>query len=275
MTYDAIELSEQSGRPVEVYRFAVASETYDYTSAEDEVTVGGITYSPRAIVRGSFQRGPDERARPLSVTLPVDDAYVRRFVGIPPGQRTTLTIRRYHRNDGATPEMRLAFKGFVQSVRFTEDVISAVLAAYTLEGRLGNEMPKFTFANSCGHFLYDDGCGVDEDDPANKLSSVVTAVSGSTITVAGAGAFNGGNRFPAGFVRAPGFDEQRQILGQSSDVLELMLPFPVSVVGSSVDVYSGCDHLATGHCSTRYANVPRIQGWPFVPKKNIFATGLD
>lgn len=276
MTYESFEGSVDSGRPVEVYRFAISADTYDYTSAEDQVVVGGITYSPKAILRGSLRRGPDERTRPLGITLLSDDALARRLVIVPPGQRVTVTLRRIHRDDGATPEARVMFIGFVQSSRLTDDGRSMVLSAYTLEGRMGNQLPRFTFSGSCQHFLYDTGCGVDENLPANKMTSVVTAIAGNTVTVTGAGAFGGGgSQFLAGFLRSPGFDEQRQIVAQSGDVLTLISPFPVSLIGATVDVYRGCDHRITGHCSTRHNNVGRFRGWAFVPKKNIFATGLD
>jgi len=276
VTYHAHETSEQDGRPVEIYRFTIGSDPpYLYTSAEDTITVAGETYAPIAIMRGSIVQGPDERSRPLEVTMPGTAEFARRFAGIVPGQSALLTLRRFHRDDGATPQVITSFIGTVHAARFGDDGQSLVFPVYSLEYGLSKTVPRFGFQSVCNNVLYDFLCGVDEDDPANKFTSTVTAISGNDITVAGAGAFGGGNQFSAGFAKPQAFNDFRTILGQAGDVLTLMLPFPMALLGSTVVVYRGCDHLIEGDCSLKHANVGNNGGYPWVPRKNPFVTGLD
>ena len=59
-------------------------------------------------------------------------------------------------------------------------------------------------------------------------------------------------------------------------MLTLLLPFNTTDVdvGTSVEVFAGCDHsLAT--CKAQYDNVANYGGFAFVPLRNPFESGLD
>lgn len=77
-----------------------------------------------------------------------------------------------------------------------------------------------------------------------------------------------------------GGDDHRLILSQSGDDVTLLLPFPETIVGSTVVLLAGCDHSITT-CDTKFntpedtlSNVINYGGFAFVPNKNPFETGL-
>ena len=69
--------------------------------------------------------------------------------------------------------------------------------------------------------------------------------------------------------------DYRLILSQDGDTVTLLLPFNTSqvTVGTSVDVYAGCDHTIA-ICKTQFDNVINYGGYAFVPLKNPFQSGL-
>jgi hypothetical protein len=62
-------------------------------------------------------------------------------------------------------------------------------------------------------------------------------------------------------------------LAQAGDVLTLILPFSVDMVGKVVTVYAGCDR-SIAMCVAKFDNLNNFRGCPYVPTKNIFLTGL-
>ena len=48
---------------------------------------------------------------------------------------------------------------------------------------------------------------------------------------------------------------------------------PDSVVGQDVDVFAGCDHTVDT-CDQKFDNVINYGGWPYVPSKNPFESGI-
>jgi len=53
------------------------------------------------------------------------------------------------------------------------------------------------------------------------------------------------------------------------------LPFSTSPMGQTVKCNKGCKHRVTADCLNRFANTANYGGFPYVPKKNPFQTGLD
>ncbi len=157
-TFDALESSLESSRPIEVYRFALGGDTFLFTSAEDSITLGGDTYEPEAISRGPIAQGQEERRRVLDVTVPSGNSLALRYRGTPPGQKATLTIIRLQRDEVPTfATQELVYKGSVQSVRFPDAGETAKIAVQSIEAASSRIIPKFTYAGMCNHMLYDPG----------------------------------------------------------------------------------------------------------------------
>lgn len=271
MTFDLREISQADGQPVELYEFALGSEQFNYTSAEDEIAIGATKYTPVEIERTTILLGAETRRDVLTVTMPSSVAPASRYVTIVPGQRGTLTIKRQHRTDTPTPETIVIFKGLIRAVGFTDDGFKTQMAVVPLTAGLGREIPRFTFQGLCNHVLYDSRCKVLQSN--FQTTAVVTAVVGNVLTIPGLNV-NPDGFFTSGFVQLQGGLDFRLILEHVGNDVTLLLPFPDSVLDLSVDTFAGCDRtLAT--CKTKFDAVLNYGGFAFVPLRDIFRTGID
>lgn len=273
MSYSSFETSVEAGQPVELFEFRIGLETFRYTSSQLEIVNGGLTYAPSPITRSDIGIAiNDSSVERLEVIVPADNAFAAKYKTYPPGQRATFTLRRVHRPD---PEAITLFKGTLRNISFSEDGRQAVMQFLPLTSGFGRTIPRFTYSGQCNHMLYDARCKIDKDNPSFKHQSQVTAVSGVTITVAGVAAFSGSfaDFFVAGYVE---FDNDfRAIVAQSGDVLTLISPFGVNPLNEIVIVRAGCKQRIVEDCTNKFNNAINFGGFPWVPKKNPFITGLD
>ena len=271
-SFDAFETSQESSRPLEVYEFAIGGTTYRYTSAEDEITLGGNTYSPKAIARDAITQSSEDRTRSLGITLPGNDAFAAQYKEIAPGSKATVSIIRLQRDESPTFDTQvLAYKGEVKSVSFPNDGYVALVNCQGIESAFNQVLPRFTYSGQCNHVLYDPGCGV---DPSSfDLIGTVSAVSGSVITLPGANAQADGY-WTAGYATPVGSDDFRLILAHTGNDLTLLLPFATDVSGQQVQIFAGCDHVLTGDCANKFDNVLEFGGFAFVPTRNPFQGGI-
>jgi len=272
MAFDTYEESLEQSQPVEIYIFQLGSEFFRYTSAEAQVSVGPIVYEPLAITRRGINQGPEEREQLFEVEMPTEGTIAERYVNIVPGPQATVRVERFQRLDGATPQRIVIFDGAVHSVSFKQQAKVAVVACQTLIAATSKPMPRFVYSSACNHVLYDSRCKVDRETGAFKHQGVVGGINGNVLTVPGLAAFGNG-WFQAGLVQAFSGTDARMILKHTGDDITLLLPFPIPVTGTIVQVYAGCAHDPTT-CQTKFSNLDNYGGFPFVPVSNPFEVGL-
>lgn len=281
MTYAQKEQSQESGQPVEIYRFVLGAETFEYTSGESSIVVDSLTYNPIAISRGPLATGSGERDRIIEVTVPGSNVFAQKYVSVVPGARAEVTIRRLHRTDTPTPATITIVDGFVQSVAFQDNAKVATIAILPAAVATSRPIPKATYQSVCNHILGDARCKVDLTDATWRLASApVTLVSVNDITVTGASGYSDG-WFTGGYVELLSGGDFRLILNHVGNVLSLLLPFPDDITGDNVNVIAGCDHTIIA-CGAKFftsedvtSNVINYGGFAFVPTRNIFRVGLD
>jgi uncharacterized phage protein (TIGR02218 family) len=280
MPFGTFESSIEQSQPAEVIRFTLGAESFFYTPSEDTISIGAEDYVPTPIKRGKISQSPEDRDNVLEFTVDGDNEFARRYIGVVPGSRALVTVRRVQRPDFPGPEVITLFEGYVSSVKFEQDGHVAKIAVQSIAAATSRPIPRFTYQGLCNHVLYDDGCKVDPTDTTFRHTGTVSNVVDNTITVIGADGFPDGY-FTGGFVEADGGNDARLILNHVGNVLQLLLPFPFSTLGAVVVVLAGCDHtIAT--CDQKFfttedptSNVINYGGFAFIPTKDIFATGLD
>ena len=268
--FDTYESSLEASRPVEIYRVQVGTDDpYFWTSAATDITVLGDVYEATAINRSSVVLGSDARRRVLQLQVPGTNPFARLFIANPPGQLASVRISRVQLSDGTlTPQ--LMYRGSATSVQFQDNGKTATIAVQSVEAASSREIPRMVYMTPCNHVLYDDQCQV---NPASfQLVSTVSAVSGNTITVTGAGSHP--QSFVGGYVKPNAVSDFRLVLAQSGDVLTLLLPFFADPTGLTVTALPGCDHLLEGDCSQTFANEIEFGGYAFIPRRNPFEVGL-
>jgi hypothetical protein len=273
VSYDAENTGEETGRPIDLVEFGVGAEVFRFTGSEDALTVLSLAYEPVAINRDVATVGGEEsRTQTISIRLPASHPFAAKYKGVPPGQKTTCTIKSVHRGDLTDP--RVEFVGIVRTVGFDDLGEEAEIFVLPLTGALLRTVPRFRFHGLCNHVLYDAGCGV------NQALFTHVGIGGATadpriITISNLDAAKGVGWATGGFVEVGG-DNRGVWRHVATNTLVLAVPFRQSVGGATASVYAGCDHRYDGDCSsTKFDNQDRHGGFHFVPTKNPFATRLN
>lgn len=266
--------STEDSRPIEIYYFDLGGTAYRYTSAEDEITAGGETYTPLAIQRTSVAQGRESSNRSIQITLPGDNEFAALYKDIVPGRRASVTVWSLERDEIPTfNTQNLEFVGSVLSVSFPSDGYIAEINCRSIEDALNRSIPRFTYMSTCNHVLYDERCGV--DPTSFQVTGTVSAVADNVITLPGANAQPDGYYTGGYCTPTSGAQDFRLILDHTGNDLTLLLPFAANVDGVSVQAFAGCDHLIDGDCATLFDNVIEFGGFAFVPNRNPFTDGLD
>ncbi len=281
MTFDAFESAQETSQPIEIITIEIGAVSFFWTSSEDTITVGAQDYEPIPIQRGRIIQSPEDRQAVVDFAVDGENEFAVQYIGVVPGNRAKITVQRVQRPDFPSPEVVTLYQGFIQSVKFSKDGFSAVIASLPIAAATSRSIPRYTYQSLCNNVLFDDQCKVDDTDSTFRLASanVLTSVA-STITVAGAdGEVDG--FYTGGFVEALGGLDARLILEHTGTSLLLLLPFPSDIVGTVVNVLAGCDHtIAT--CDTKFftpedvtSNVINYGGFAFVPTRDIFRVGIQ
>lgn len=270
-TYAQLIASTESSRPVELYFFSVGTSEFRYSSSGSDVVVGLDTFSPEAITRGAIEQSNERSSATLQIRMPGDNAFVSLFAAVPPADTAVLTLYDIEPDETPTPVPIIIFKGYIQPVRFERDTKEAILTCRSVESSRSRKMPRMSFQGQCQNVLGDALCGANLTPHTH--SGIVTDVDETVITVAGAAAT--GLNFKGGFCRPQSIVDPRMVIAQSGDDLTLLIPFAQSILGQVVDVVAGCDHLIDGDCGNTYDRVLEYMGFPWVPKREIFKTGID
>ena len=269
MSYNARETGRYSGSPVELYRFVYGSQQLFFTSADKDQSYGGNTYVREAITRGEIDASDEDQQGKLEITVPRTNGVADLFIpGMPPSP-VFMTVYRLHRGDSEVVQL---WSGEVSSVQFTGSV--AKLSGQPIGNVLRRALPSTTFQGQCNWALYSTQCGVDK--AAYAEAGTVSAIASAVVTLA-ISHDRANGYFNNGFVIS-GTNERHWIIGHTrlsatSAQLTLMTPFTALQAGDSLTAYPGCDRTLAD-CKARYSNLQRFLGFPFIPTKNPFVTGI-
>ena len=260
MTYTSRESSVASGRPVELYRFALGAQRWTYTSGQTAVVYQSETYQPVTIKRSGIEQGNEINRAGLEITLPRDNPLAGLFVASPPEGVVSVTIYRFHVGDAETIVL---WKGRVGGARLSGSELA--LKCEPVATSLKRTGLRARYQLICRHALYSAGCGALKD--SFRVDGTVSAVSGTTVQVAAAASKPDGY-FVAGMLAID--DGSRMIVGHAGINLTLVAPMRSLSAGMAVRLYAGCDH-STATCKNRFGNLANYGGFPFIPLKNPFA----
>jgi uncharacterized phage protein (TIGR02218 family) len=262
MSYAAQENSIASGHPVELYRFALGTNRWTFTSGQTAVVYQSETYEPVPIRRSGIEQGNEINRASLEITLPRDNILVDQFIASPPDGVMSVTIYRYHVTDTAN-ETIVLWKGRVGVARLSGSDL--ILKCEPIATSLKRPGLRARYQLLCRHPLYSAGCGVAK--ASFVTSGTVASISGTTVQVDDAASKPDGY-FVAGMLATN--KGQRMIIGHSGANITLIAPMPSLAVGDSVQLYAGCDH-STATCLNRFNNLANFGGFPYIPQKNPFS----
>lgn len=259
MTYAAVETSDYSGQPVELYRFSQGTRKWLYTSADASFVYAGETYEPYPLKRGAFRQTQELSKSGLEINAPRDLPFVADSMASPLIGVVQLTIYRRHRSDA---EVTTWWRGRVVGVRFAggETTISCEPLGTSMK-RIGLRRPA---QRQCPHALYGVGCNV--SDAAFSATGTLLSHTGAMVT-SGVFATQPNGWWVGGKIVLDGV--LRFIVGHATDTLTLTAPVPGLAQDAGFTVYPGCDHTPQT-CQSKFANILNFGGAPWFPIKNPF-----
>ncbi len=263
MAYDDREQSQAGGAPVELYLFACGTDAWYYTSADSDQVYGGRTYLHDVVTRGSVDESDEDQGGEIQITTMRNNEVAALFIPDLPTHPVRLSAYRFHRGDA---EVVCFWTGEVASCEFKGS--TALLTCLPVGAAFRRTIPSLTFQSQCNWSVYGPRCGLSQG--SYRVTAVATLVSGTTIQ---ASEFSGhaSGYFRGGWVETPD-GETHFVTEHVGTTLTLLTPFRTLHAGDTVYAFPGCDRTLAA--CTAFGNTIHFCGFPFIPTKNPFVSGI-
>lgn len=266
MTFNAIELSNDEGRPIFLYEFALGAAKWRYTSSDEDVILRGYKWSAVPISDDGVKITGEATTDGLTITAPSSITPVQMFNGTPPSTIFMLRIYHYHEGDA---DSVLAYVGEVLQVNQTEPG-TATISCDTISASMQRDGLRLGWQRTCPYALYDPlTCQVPK--PLHAIDTMIFEVSGNDVRLQGiddmaTGLLDGGFlewTHPTRGIERRGIEQQ---VGNQCAIFGLADGL---YYGLKVKAYPGCDRkVAT--CQTKFNNLDNFGGVPDMPGKSPF-----
>lgn len=265
MSYASADTSVQSGRPIELYRFAHGGNVYLYNSGSVPISYLGDVYAPAAIERGKIEASQEFGKSYLDVRMPYDNAVAQLFAGGYPDGHVTLAVYRSHIGE---TEWITHWRGRVASVGFVGH--ECELRAEPVFTTLQRAGLRAVYQLQCRHVLYSGG-GVrcQAAKATHSVAGTVSTFVANQIFVTAASAWPD-DWFTGGALETP--HGSRMIIAHAGSSLTLAAAIPDLAAGEAVTLVAGCDHTGAT-CTAKFANDINYGGFRWLPQKNPFTGG--
>ena len=261
-------MSQKPLLEVELYAFISDSARFLLTPHEFDVDLDGDRYTTVPIERSALALGAEAAKTALELRIPPDCPLVRHLLDASlTGETTSVTLRMARRADWDDYWWLSGTRwiGRVLGVEVADD--NAHLRCESAQISLKRIGLRRLYSRKCSHVLYSDACG------ATPISAhaVVFSTAGSSVEFDGGVPAGVSGGLPGGWLQTPG-GARHMILRDFGSGVELL--YPVSLEpGAGVTLVVGCDHSTTT-CSGRFGNLDNYGGFPAIPSKNPFSTGV-
>ena len=271
MTYAANEASVEDGDPVELFEFIGTENTYRFTSSEKDISFdsdggGPYTFNAIGIERGNVSQPSDGQAPTITVTVPIDEDLVERFVlGIAPPD-LEMKLYRLHQTSGLSATI---WRGDVNSWSIKGRGVDFVIPNGLVQA-VKEDLPRARYQVYCNNVLYDERCGLDPDLGNRRHSTTISAISadGRTITVASNGGYVDGY-FDGGALIHTSSGERRTIQDQTGTSILVQWPFSANVDTTEGCILErGCNH-SIQDCDEKHFNTDNFNGMPLIAPQSL------
>ncbi len=253
---------------VELYAFASSSAAFFLTPHEFDVDLDGDLYTSISIERNELALGAEAAKSALELKLPPDCDLVRHLLASSlTGDTTSVTLRIGRRNNWGDYWWLSGTRwmGRVLGVEIADD--HARIRCESAQVSLKRIGLRRLYSRKCSHVLYSTACGA----TPITASAFVTEVNGRNVELDGGvpGSVSGG--VAGGWLQTPD-GARHMIVSDFGGGVELLYPVAIEP-GIEVLLTVGCDH-STATCQARFNNLDNYGGFPAIPIKNPFSTGV-
>lgn len=299
MDFNDYENSSAGVSPAELFYFQHHTLAWALTSADEPITVSGVTCEPCDISRTEATSTQELNKANVNITLPRDHPVVQLHSLYPPSHVTTVTVYRTHRDD---PDLQFTVVWMGRVLNVEGAGVMATLHCEPVATSIRRIGLRQMYQRQCPHVLYSPNtCKVDRE--LFKVNGTFVALDEDTHLMMTVG-FNP-STLPAkmwdrvgsvdvpliedklsggmvGWVSPTGLTYWRSILYQAAAVgsqVGIQINFPIPLldiegspslpVGSALVLFPGCQHTMT-NCLNTFNNLPNYGGYPYIPLLNPF-----
>lgn len=262
MTFDARELSLETGKPVFLTEFTLGGVIWRHARADQLVTHGGHDYTGIAMKASEIVDSGEIGKNDIRLEVPRAHPIAELWRVSPPSVTVGAVLKEIHAGE---VEEEIAWMGHVANVGWP----NAEKAAITLQSgiiALESNGLRRLFQRPCPHVLGGPKCRKDLAEISHPATIEIS--NGIIITSAG---FAAAGPLAGGYLRwtnPEGITDFRFIIGHTGNTVRLMTPAPLMIAGTEVTAVEGCDHTPA-RCD-ELGNILNYGGLPHFMKKNPF-----
>ena len=268
MPYDTYELSAYDGAPVELFLFRddVAQQTWAFTTGDDKLVDGLVSYMPDVISRTAIKQSGGQVPDGIQIKVEASSNLAQQFKAYLPARPISLIVTRYQRKDAGMERVTM-FAGQLTTVAFESDGM-ATLNCQPVTKSIRRKVPWQVYKSGCNWALYELGCGVSRTAFATPAGTYT--MSGGTVT-SNQFATKPDGWFAAGYVEVAATGERRFVTSHVGTNLTLNYPFTNLAPNEPLVAYAGCQRTKT-MCAEKFNNLDNKLGFDFIPELNPYDT---
>lgn len=299
--FDQTQAADEVIGETELYQVVFPTVTRRYTSAKIPLVYQANTYEPLAIKRGEIERSQDVGPATLKVSLPTRPEFTDLVTQSGLTNISVTIIRGF--GDPASGSFTTTpwFSGTVIELNINRVQTDATIRS--MEHLFETKVPRTVMQAPCNNRLGDATCGVNLETglspivagvpPINvpfKGTGIVASVSANGTTI-GVNYSNmpstgwpivnpttGSGWFTLGTMRTPGLlASYREIIrhdtSPGTNTLFIHVAIAGLAVGNTIETLAG-DDKAHQTCLSKFNNLTRFVGFPYIPRQDPVLQGL-
>jgi uncharacterized phage protein (TIGR02218 family) len=262
-SYRNRERSVYGLRPVECYQFVSTSATWRYTSADQDITLGGNVYTAIALKRvGDIETAQAIERSGIQLEFPKDNVLALQIFLNQSDEIITVTVFRFHAD--VPTDYSTYWKGRVTGAdKKRSPGGSIIVSCESIFSSLQRIGIRERYTKICGVSIYSTKCGVDK--ALFATAGTVGSISDEILLTIAAASGEDDGYFTAGLAKF-GTGTYRWILYHVGSTIKISRPVYGLAVTDSVTLYPGCD-LLLDTCINKFNNLPNFRGWPWIPDR--------
>lgn len=156
MTYESVEISNESGKPFYLYEITTPIQTYRYTSLNFSHDVNSQTWIPQEITHSVIKQSTEISKNKVNINMPIDSEFASLFKGLSLEYIISVSIFRGHYGQSNT---ELFWKGYITNLSKKDKIISFSIESIFAKIKRYGIRQRYT--KNCRHTLYGRGCNLD------------------------------------------------------------------------------------------------------------------